>query len=974
MTDAPMPAPALIDPVDPVEEATRRQRLAADPAVSAWVSASAGSGKTQVLTERILRLLLAGSPPESLLCLTYTKAAAANMANRLHQALADWARLEDGALSARLLRLTGTAPSAAQLAQARRLLAATLDAPGGMRIGTIHSFAQMLLRRFPLEADVAPHFSLLDEQEGGEILRDAREGVLAGAAATPALEAALDLLARRFAPKSFGELVARLVARGTAPHDAAGMGRLLGLPAGVDASSLRAALVAGIDRGAIIRAAAAMKKCGKSRDTARAADLKACLDATPEQLAQGWMRWCRIFLRDDWTAKDDAFLCGKDAQKLDTQALATMHAECARLAPLVPDLLAAQAAEVTGALSVLTAPVFERFRAAKQARASLDFDDLIQGARSLLESDAAPWVLFRLDGGLDHLLIDEAQDTSPAQWDIAAPLTGEFFAGEGARGALARSVFAVGDVKQSIFSFQGASPAHFTAAGKAYARRAQAGGAVFADVALPVSFRSTAPVLALVDAVQPAWAPHISARPGQAGRVELWPLFDPPATKPTPGADPPPEADQRCAEAIAETIRAAIDKDVLESRGRKMRPGDVLVLVRRRKAFVGHLVRALKQRGVPLAGTDRLRLTDSLAVQDCLAFLDCLLLPEDDLTLAAVLKGPFCGLSEDSLMTLAIDRKGPLIAALRTRAAERADWSFAAGLIDQARGRADFTDAHALLVGLLDGPVAEAPTGRAALIARLGEEAVEPIDELLQAALADSLRHPPSLQGFLHRLRTANAELKRDADQVSDAVRIMTVHGAKGLQAPVVFLADTVSMPDPPSDLLVLEGAPCWLPPKDARPQRLAEAAAAEDAAQRAEYERLLYVALTRAEDRLVVTGWRGRKGTPDPECWHLRVDRGFDALKEAVTEEVRDGIGTIRVLACPQAAAPDRVRDQQARPAPKTLPAWAAPARAEAPAPSRIKPSGEDDAPDGGHRPPPPTSFRPLAQPAIEKLHLIQT
>jgi ATP-dependent helicase/nuclease subunit A len=409
-----------------------------------------------------------------------------------------------------------------------------------------------------------------------------------------------------------------------------------------------------------------------------------------------------------------------------------------------------------------------------------------------------------------------------------------------------------------------------------------------------------------------------------------------------------------CAEALAATLARWIGTLGMPARGRALRPGDILVLVRRRKAFVGHLTRALKKHDVPVAGLDRLRLTDSLAVRDCLAFLDALLLPEDDLTLAAVLKGPFCQVSEDALMALALERRGPLIAALRTRAEERQDWRWAADLIEKFRARADFADAHALLSELLHHATPDAPTGRAALIARLGEEAVEPLDELMQAALADSLRHPPSLQGFLHRLRTANAEIRRDADQAADAVRIMTVHGAKGLQAPLVVLADTLSLPERPKHLVSLGDAPAWLPPADSRPPALAAAYAEARAAQLQEYERLLYVALTRAEDRLVVTGWKGRKASAeDSAAWYRRIEAGFDLL-DADTEE-EPGVGPVRRHAPPRTAGePDRPDRAMRTVGHAALPAWASAAPAETPAPQRLKPSGADDEPEQPPAPPP--------------------
>jgi ATP-dependent helicase/nuclease subunit A len=942
----------------PTALATARQRLAADPAASAWVEASAGSGKTRVLTDRILRLLLAGAKPESLLCLTYTRAAAANMANRLHATLAQWARPGwDG--TAALATLLGRAPTNAELAAAPTLLARALDAPGGMRIGTLHSFAQMLLRRFPLEAGVAPHFALVADADRASLLRDAREGVFAAAARDARLAGALDRLARRFAPLAFAELVTRVIEGGRLPADRAAVLRAAGVAADATEASILAEAVVGVDAAALSAAAAALA-AGSETEQKRAAAIVAWLDRDATGRAATWNDWDGVFITGKGTVNKT--LVNKGTETAHPGTRVAMEAEGARILDVRAQRAAVAAADVSGALATLTAPVFARFAQAKQDRAALDYADLIIEAEKLLRGAVRDWVLFRLDGGLDHLLIDEAQDTAPAQWAIARALTEEFFAGVGAR-ETPRTVFAVGDPKQSIFSFQGADVESFGAAQAGFRAAAEAAGQRFAKVDLPVSFRSAPAVLDLVNAV--GWTGHQAHRADAGGCVDLWPLVEPPPRPDEPGADAPPEADEVCARQLVTQLKAWIDQGrYMPSRGRALQAGDILVLVRRRKAFVGHLTRALKEQGVPVAGLDRLLLPDALAVQDCLAFLDALLLPEDDLNLAAVLKGPFCALDEDSLMTLALDRPGRLIAALRTRAGEREDWRAADALLEKFRGRADFADAHTLLGELLHHAAPDAPTGRAAILARLGEAAAEPLDELLQAALADSLRHPPSLQGFLHRLRTANAELKRDADQRADAVRIMTVHGAKGLEAPLVVLADTTSLPEKPKHLVRLpdEGAPAWLPSKEARPPVLADAADAAWQAAMAEYGRLLYVALTRAEDALVVVGWAGRRGAPADTCWYRRIEAGFGTLGAAATD--MPGIGPVRRHERPCTAPPKPAPETASRP--DRLPGWATAAPPEVPAAARVKPSGEDDAPPEAQAAP-----APFGQPAREAARL---
>ena len=550
---------------------------------------------------------------------------------------------------------------------------------------------------------------------------------------------------------------------------------------------------------------------------------------------------------------------------------------------------------VSSALALLAGPVVSGYRRRKEDAGLLDYDDLIDRTRTLLFDPGAAWVLYKLDGGLDHLLLDEVQDTAPQQWRIAHALTEEFFAGQGARDRV-HTVFAVGDRKQSIYSFQGADIQEFDRSYNELARRVRISGQVFENVGLDVSFRSTAPVLALVDAVfaDPLARPgvvasgetmtHYADRAGHAGMVELWPL----APRPEPAPHRPwtvaeqnqsqSSGRQLLADALSDWIRDQTNGTVLlEGKGRPLSPGDVLVLVRRRDEFARALVRALKAQGVPVAGLDRMVLTDQPAVQDLMALADALLLPSDDLTFGCLLTSPLGGLSDDDLSEIAIDRPGALWDALRDRADERPSWRRAADFFALLLRRVDYVSPYGLFAEAL-GPLG----GRARLFARLGPEAAEPIDELLNAALVYAARHPPSLQGFLHWLRRSGAEVKREPVAAGHLVRIMTVHGAKGLQAPLVIVPDTSALPTDDGSIVWAEDAvtaravPLWAPRKEFRCSGLDGLRAAARQCQMEEHNRLLYVALTRAEDRLLVCGWQTRSAKD--ECWYSLVRRGLEA------------------------------------------------------------------------------------------------
>ena len=957
---------------------TAAQRRAAAPEASVWVDASAGTGKTKVLTDRVLRLLLGGTAPERILCLTFTRAAAAEMALRITDALARWTVADDEALAADLETLTGSAPGAQALDCARRLFADVLDAPGGMKIQTIHAFCQSLLRRFPLEAGIAPHFQIADERTSAELLGTARARLLAAARGGPG-DPLADALARMTAlvgETGFADLLravsdrraqftASLARHGGPAGFVSALRNRLGLAAGVTADGVLAEGSAdeAFD-GDDLRHAVGILAEGSVTDCKRAERIEAWLDADPAARAAGIEDYRRAFFRQDGGRLKK--LATHELGEAHPKALSVLAAEQDRLAALVDRWNAARVAESTGALIEVAARQLALYCEEKARHAVLDYDDLIESGHGLLTRPGlAPWVLYKLDDGLDHLLIDEAQDTSPAQWAMIAAFADEFFAGEGAREA-ARTLFAVGDEKQSIFSFQGADVRAFVDARRRFRRQAEAARQKWQSLPLADSFRSTGAVLAVVDAVfarpvaragvvaEEAPVRHGVTRVGAGGRVELWPPVVPeeaeeasPWTLPVTREsvdDPAARLARRIAERIADWMEgpATAGNDAwLEARGRRIRPGDILVLVRRRTEFVDHLMRALEARHVPVAGIDRMVLTEQIAVMDLIALGAFCLLPGDDLTLATVLKSPLIGLDEDALFALAHGRDGErLWAVLARRRSEKPAFEKAYSALRSFLAAAASLRPFEFYTEALD-----ARGGRAALLGRLGPESGDAIDEFLALALAYGRTHPPSLQGFLHWLQSGRAEIARDFEQGRDEVRIMTVHGAKGLEAPVVFLPDTMRKPrgDDPLVWLEEEGGSrepagfLW-PGRAAREEPLSRAARDKARAEAdAEHRRLLYVAMTRAEDRLYVCGWRGRRTAP-ADCWYELVQAGMRTLDR--TEPLPDG-GEGLVFAEPQTAALPAPPPPPAGDAAPTLPPeLLAPAPDEPAAPRPLAPS----------------------------------
>lgn len=894
--------------LSPRAAAQAAQRQASNPDASAWVGASAGSGKTKVLTDRVLRLLLRpGTRPGRILCLTFTKAAAAEMAQRLARRLGEWVVADEAALERSLRDLTGQEPDAALRRRARALFAEVLEQPGGMRIATIHAFCQSLLRGFPLEAGLPPQFSLIEETEAATMLAEAREATLAsGRLPREAIEA----MAGLGSPEDFSEtlrtlvkererLAAAIAAAGGLRGSDAVLRRRLGLPPEGDEAAAVAMAAGEAAREELVRAAALLRGSGNANDRARGALMKSWMDLPEGARAARWEEWAGIFLTNEGTPRKSLATKGGLKERHE-EAQSILAAEAERVHALEESRKAWRLHAASLALLALAQPVLEAYTARKARIGAVDFDDLIQAARGLLHDPGSAWVLYKLDGGLDHLLLDEAQDSNPHQWEIAARLAEEFFAGIGTRPegeeGPPRSIFAVGDEKQSIYSFQGADAAGFARWEEHFSRAVREAGGNFAAVPLNVSFRSTAPVLALVDAVfadgparrgvveEGQALRHRADREADAGLVELWPPLVKPGSatlEPWHVPDAPvaeEDAEALMAESLAARIAHMVRHETLPARGgRRVRPGDILVLLRRRTGFSNLLVRALKARGVAVGGVDRMRLIEQIAVQDLLALIDVLLLPEDDLQLAALLKSPLGGLSETELCDLARARTQPLWWRLLAHRGQDTAPGRAADWLADLADRADLATPHSILAEVLGEH-----GGRARILARLGPDAADPLDEVLNAALTYESRHPPSLQGFVHWLRRGGAEVKREPESGADAVRLLTAHGSKGLQAPIVILPDVGSgRGEKPVRWNEAEPAlPYWAPRnrKDFFAPAWTELMEADNAAREAEENRLLYVALTRAEDRLLVCAW----GEPKPGSWYDLVAQGFARLEGA--------------------------------------------------------------------------------------------
>ncbi len=911
-------------------DASERQVQASTPTATTWLSANAGSGKTRVLTDRVARLLLAGVQPQHILCLTYTKAAATEMQNRLFRRLGEWAMKPDADLHAALAELGDEgrhAPGA--LAKARQLFARAIEMPGGLRIQTIHSFCATLLRRFPLEAGVSPQFTELDDR-ASRLLRARIVEEMAETAAPGVMTE----VARAYTGEDFTALMEQVAGKRAGfatPLTEAQARGLFGVPMGESVAAILADVFLGHEAALFAKILPAFA-AGSKTDAKTAATLIGLSFDPPDMAAL--------------LVLEDVLLTGSSAKSPFTAKVGTVPTKATQAA-IVDDLaqldalmlrveavrlrrIALQAAQKTTVLHRFAAAFLPLYARRKADRGWLDFDDLITRAKGLLtDPSVAAWVLFRLDGGIDHILVDEAQDTSPDQWRVIELLAAEFTAGEGTRSG-GRTLFVVGDKKQSIYSFQGADVAAFDEKHALFQQNFNAAGQQFQTLALEYSFRSSPAILRLVDETFGNRFPqalgdsvlHHAFKDQMPGRVDLWLLIEPTKADKDENWEDPVDLiaethhSARLAEKIAREIKAMIDArvqipvDAKEAATgcRPVHAGDFLILVQRRSALFSEIIRACKKLDLPIAGADRLKLGAELAVKDLAVLLAFLATPEDDLSLAALLRSPLCCWTEAELYDLAQGRHGYLWEALRNRTDHPATLAMLTDLRDQA----DFLRPFDLIERALTRH-----DGRRRLLARLGPEAEDGIDELLSQALAYERNDIPSLTGFQIWLETDDIEVKRQMDSEGRRIRVMTVHGAKGLEAPIVILPDTADRkPQDRDEIYVLPGdVPVWKTGADDSPDAIVQVRAARRAKTEQESLRLLYVALTRARAWLIVAG----AGTVKSEgAWYQLVQQGMQAVGAVGSV---GGILRYQVGEWPA----DAQKAALTLPEPYVLPAWSA-------------------------------------------------
>lgn len=891
-----------------VNSATRAQITASDARFSSWLTANAGSGKTKVLIDRVARLLLDGVQPEQILCLTYTKSAAAEMKNRLFDRLGKWAMLADQELNFSLLEMgIQTQLGIEELKKARTLFARAIEAPGGLKIQTIHAFCSSLLRKFPLEAGISPQFGELTER--GQ--RDLYLKVLEILSADEATEESFEHFSKIANVSNWEETISKIVSKRNIFAKNKSRAEIYEAFSLSSEVSIEDDISSHFQNGTMSflkKISGCLQQSNSKVDQKISKELSkiSSIDLTSLQLLE------KIFLysknsKAPFTAKLGKFSTKEMRNGLLADYIDEIDDFMVRLETFRNRRLSYLAAETSFSIHKFASAFLQVYTEQKNFKGLLDFDDLINIAVNLLTTSAvADWVLYRLDGGIDHILVDEAQDTSPSQWKVIETLAQELTSGQGIKENRSRTVFVVGDQKQSIYSFQGADPGQFDRVRDRFSAKLEGAEKTLQVASLDYSFRSSQTILALVDKIYEdaraedfGWGrKHLAFKSELPGRIDLWPIIpkklNPNLSKWEEPIELISDADHfvSLARLIAQEIKRMIDQDVQvpeqktinkQPTFRSVRAGDFLILVQRRSEIFHEIIRACKDANLPIAGADRLRLAGELAIKDICNFLSFIDNADDDFSLAAILKSPFFGWNEKSLFELAHSREEmTLWQALRN---DPIKFAHELEVFEDLRSVADLVRPYELIERILI-----LHNGRSLLIGRLGKEAEEGIDTLLTQAMDYESSEIPSLTGFLAWISDENIEVKRQFDSSVNQIRVMTVHGAKGLEAPIVILPETHDFKNEISDEILFTDELAFKKfSSTERSDKTTEVYNSQKQKNSAERDRLLYVALTRAEVWLIVAA--AGNVSDDGKSWYKKVEKGLINL-DAKSEPFSHGHG----------------------------------------------------------------------------------
>ena len=856
------------------------QLKASNPENSVWVSASAGTGKTKILTDRVLRLLISGVPPQKILCITFTNAAAGEMQHRIYNKLEAWTKVDDNQLMADLRLLTGLAPNKEELIYIRTIYHKLLDYQNTINIYTIHSFCQKILKTFPIEAGLSPGFQILDNLTSCGILNVLKQQIYID----PLHEKIANFLSMNFHEMTINDIINEIIDNKLKFKNLFENHSIVS----ENVSQFGMAAVS-FEMSARLRMTNVNSEDTQIRDT-----LRQLIEAYGNPIALPDNLFT-FFLTND----------GDKRKQLITRKIYLNNLEFAAklddIQELVyqfdQDIKTQKLLEYSNILLELAKTLITIYDEYKNQKNLLDYDDLIFYTKELLTKKATKdWVLYKLDGGIDHLLVDEAQDTSPEQWQIIESLIGEFYAGDSVKKH--RTIFVVGDEKQSIFSFQGADTNAFNIVKNHLKQRLIEANKNFEIINLELSYRSAPAILDVVYNVfqqiknctptlflsdNPFILP---TRKTSKGRVELWDLISTPKNFEKLFWPLPEDYQQFVSPAqalaikIAQFIKGQINSRVINlDTGLPLTAGDFMILVRKRDQLTNEVIKQLKNHGLAVAGVDRMTLSQNLSVIDLISAAKFVLAPNDDLNLAHLIKSPIIGGNEEDLYQLALMRQDLSIWQVLQNNVEINNIPHYQMIYKKLKTLRDlYQYSHA---GNFFHIIIDNLSLRKIFLQLNSIDDSEAINELLYLSYNYADKIDISLQAFIYWFEASEIEVQRNVEAL-DKIRVMTIHGAKGLQAPVVILCDTTTIPANQSKFVWTDDdRVLYSMSMDQAPQILKELKQHIQNKDLQEYLRLLYVAMTRSADHLIICGCSMSEKLPE-YCWYSLIANAMRGMCSA--------------------------------------------------------------------------------------------
>ncbi|MBL42865.1 MAG: hypothetical protein CMM49_09440 [Rhodospirillaceae bacterium] len=870
---------------------------------SIWITASAGSGKTSLLVERIIELLIKDVPPSQILCLTFTKAASIEMHERINQKLFHWINLEDYQLK-NILKKYKISKNI-DTNRLRSLALRLLEDHSSINIQTIHSFCENILKKFPIEAGVLPNFSVLSANETANYILEARNLAFKKYKNNRRFDKSLKNLVVKNDEKRFNELFSELVSKKISLSKIWSQSdelekvinhiyKLFDLDISDTPSSL-------VDKACEINSYRMQKLIniidklaeGSKKDNLNSRAINKWINSSERE--SDWKDYKSVFLtKKNSIAKN---IVSKKISEKYPELVIDINSEAKKIFETEEKISFINiSSKIISSLTVFKYIMIE-YQNIKLNFNLLDYDDLIYFSLNLFKKiDIAPWVLFKFDQQIKHFLIDEAQDTSSEQWDLLHTLITEIFTTNSIN-KNERSIFVVGDEKQSIFSFQGANPENLENIKNSFIDYFKNININFEISSLSKSYRSIDIILKFVDQIfadenetqiiskMKKWKNHHSFRKDGGGLIEIWPLIERPINQRDIWELPVNQFDNISSESeLARLITIQIkewlaSKEILVSENRFIEAGDIMILVRKRGLLFQRIINELKKNNIPVVSSEKIKLKDYLVVKDLIKLMEFVLLPNDDFVLANVLKGPLFNIKEDDLFELSINRGSKsLWDSLLIYSKKNTKYKKIYNALIDLLKRKSFYSPFKFYSDILDSG------GRRKILSYLGKQNNEIIDEFLNQIIDYEENNIVSFQGFIHWFENSSISYQIDLGSVRNKVRVLTVHSAKGLEAPIVFLPDTTSVPvNKKNPYVVKENDLAFIMFPSSLPEnknsKYYKINSLNKDKEYKEYLRLFYVAMTRARDRLYICGYSQTRNI-DKGSWYDLAESNFEKMK----------------------------------------------------------------------------------------------